>query len=553
MSPFDLPLKVLKTLPKPADVSRLLAESAEFANAIGSSVGTELKNRIQRRVHAAEKRDLWASDERVCGLQLGDVGPSSALLWVRLPCAGSLYAEWSLVANFDDCTRIDMPAALDSTDYTARVSLADLPAQSTIYLRVVAQLMESTPPEPWSRSTAFRTAPLAGRKIRFAWSADVGGQGFGINPQQGGMPIFKALADADLDFFVHCGDTVYADHPVAAVFKDERGAEWQSIVTASKSKAAETLAEFRGNYRYNWLDQGFQAFCARVPQVVIWDDHEVTNNWSPSFDIQNDKRYANKNLELLSAHASRAFREYMPVPVDGFDGAGQLYRVVPYGPTLDLFVIDMQSYRGPNCHNLCADANEDDETNFLGQKQVAWLLAALEKSTAAWKVVVAGMPLGVNVPDGVDAQGRVKWQGVANGDDGPPKGREIEIAGLLKGIKDRGLRNIVWLCADVHYTAAHYYDPAKAAFSDFEPFWEFVSGPMHSGSYGPFSADGTFGLQVHYSKASPIRGASPAAGYQFYGEVEIDPDTLGMEVTLRDIQGHKLFVQAIAHSGAEQG
>jgi hypothetical protein len=33
------------------------------------------------------------------------------------------------------------------------------------------------------------------------------------------------------------------------------------------------------------------------------------------------------------------------------------------------------------------------------------------------------------------------------------------------------VRNIVFLTADVHYTAAHYCDPDKAAFNDFDPFW----------------------------------------------------------------------------------
>ena len=54
-------------------------------------------------------------------------------------------------------------------------------------------------------------------------------------------------------------------------------------------------------------------------------------------------------------------------------------------------------------------------------------------------------------------------------------------------IKRAGVRNTVWITADVHYTAAHYYDPNKAAFQDFEPFWEFVSGPIHAGTFGPNS------------------------------------------------------------------
>ncbi len=51
------------------------------------------------------------------------------------------------------------------------------------------------------------------------------------------------------------------------------------------------------------------------------------------------------------------------------------------------------------------------------------------------------------------------------------------MASLLKNIKKAKVKNIVWLTADVHYTAAHYYDPAKASSKNFSPFWEFVAGP----------------------------------------------------------------------------
>jgi phosphodiesterase/alkaline phosphatase D-like protein len=59
-----------------------------------------------------------------------------------------------------------------------------------------------------------------------------------------------------------------------------------------------------------------------------------------------------------------------------------------------------------------------------------------------------------------------------------------------------GVKNTVWLTADMHYTAAHYYDPDRAMFSDFEPFWEFVSGPLHAGSWDPAALDNTFGPEV---------------------------------------------------------
>ena len=67
-------------------------------------------------------------------------------------------------------------------------------------------------------------------------------------------------------------------------------------------------------------------------------------------------------------------------------------------------------------------------------------------------------------------------------------------------IKENRIHNVVWLTADVHYTAAHRYDPSRAVFRDFLPFWEFVSGPLNAGTFGPGELDGTFGPQVVYAK-----------------------------------------------------
>jgi alkaline phosphatase D len=123
-------------------------------------------------------------------------------------------------------------------------------------------------------------------------------------------------------------------------------------------------------------------------------------------------------------------------------------------------------------------------------------------------------------------------------------GRELELARLLKGI--RAVKNVVWLTADVHYTAAHYYDPAKAQFTDFSPFWEFVSGPLNAGSFGPGQLDNTFGPQVMFKKhPGPGQGGiGPAAGFQFFGEVEIS-GAGEMTVRLRDIAGAVLFEKAL--------
>jgi alkaline phosphatase D len=117
----------------------------------------------------------------------------------------------------------------------------------------------------------------------------------------------------------------------------------------------------------------------------------------------------------------------------------------------------------------------------------------------------------------------------------------------LRFIKAAGIENTVWLTADVHYTAAHYYNPDKAAFQDFAPFWEFVSGPLHAGTFGPNGLDMTFGPEVKFVKAPPEGQANlpPSAGLQFFGLVEIDGDTEVMTVRLMDRDDNQLFAQEL--------
>src|SRR5260370_39959088 len=103
------------------------------------------------------------------------------------------------------------------------------------------------------------------------------------------------------------------------------------------------------------------------------------------------------------------------------------------------------------------------------------------------------MPLSLIVYD--DPTNQKGPEAFAHGD-GPARGRELEIAEILRFIKTAPIRNTVWLTADVHYAAAHYYDPNKAQFQDFEPFWEFVSGPLHAGTFGPNGTANRFAPEV---------------------------------------------------------
>jgi len=278
-------------------------------------------------------------------------------------------------------------------------------------------------------------------------------------------------------------------------------------------------------------------FNAEVPQIWQWDDHEVVNNWSPSKQL--DERYQTKDINTLVGHARQAWLEYSPMRRQSADGGGRIYRKLSYGPLLDVFVLDMRSYRGPNDDNL------GGAKPFLGREQLDWLKRELKTSQAQWKVIAADMPIGLGVPDGEVSPGVPRWEAIANNDPGPAQGRELEIAELLGFLRAQQVRNHVWLTADVHYCAAHHYHPDRAAFQDFEPFWEFVAGPLNAGSFGPNPLDKTFGPQVVFEKAPPAQNTSPFAGFQFFGEVQIDGQTAELTVMLRDLDGVSVFEQKL--------
>lgn len=480
------------------------------------------------------------------GVQSGDVLADRGMVWARSDRPARMWVEWATTAGFADARKLRGPYAQEGTDFSARLDLTGLPAGQDIFYRVTWEGLDGS---GFSAPQAghFRTAPAGKRDVRFLWSGDTAGQGWGINEAFGGMKIYEAMRKLNPDFFIHSGDNIYADGPIQAEVKLADGSLWRNVVTEEKSKVAETLKDFRGAYRYNMLDANVQRFNAEVMQVWQWDDHEVTNNWSSSKDVSGDKRYTEKSVPLLIARGARAFLENAPMRwhAQDEDEDERIYRKIAYGPLLDVFVIDMRSYRGPNTHNR--QAAIDDESVYLGAAQIAWLKRELAASKAVWKVIASDMPIGLQVGDGKDAQGRDKFEAVANGD-GPALGRELEIAQLLSFIKHRKIRNTVWLTADVHYTAAHYYHPNKAQFQDFDPFWEFVSGPLNAGTFGPNDLDNTFGPELKYVKA-PAPGQvnlPPSAGMQFFGDVQIDGKTAAMTVHLRDIDGASLWHTTLA-------
>jgi alkaline phosphatase D len=457
------------------------------------------------------------------GIQSGDVSAGEAIVWARADRPARMLVELATTESFKTIFDTQFVDALPEADCTAKLLLEDLPPGQDIHYRVAFQSHAFPTIVGESQVGHFRTAPGDRRRsISFVWSGDTAGQGWGIDEARGGMRSYATMLASLPDFFIHSGDSIYADCPIPTCQTLPDGQVWRNVVTEEKSKAAETLAEFRGNYKYNLLDEKVRAFNAQVPIFAQWDDHEVTNDWCPGEEVA-DENYSDTTLLQLVARGHHAFYQFMPIRETLAQG-GRIYRKIRYGPLLDIFLLDMRSYRTANSNG--------DGLLIFGARQLNWLKRELVRSRATWKVIAADLPIGV-----------ISGDAVALGD-GPPHGREIEIADLVSCIKHAGVNNTIWITADMHYTAAHYYDPNRAIFQDFEPFWEFVSGPLHAGTWRPGKLDNTFGPQAVYQNGcSEQQGdnLAPCFGLQFFGHVSIDGATEVMTVTLKDVAGRDLW------------
>ena len=232
------------------------------------------------------------------GLQTGDVTSRSAVLWSRASGEGRLHAVLhALDADGERLTgggyrrgrgggrdgspiTLRGPWATAETDFTARISADGLPAGTAFETELFFEDEHGRRSEVGTGQ--FRTAPghRSDGAQTFVWTADTAGQGYGINPDVGGMFGYETMRSLAPDFFLH------AERHHLRGRSDRRNARGarrcavaQPLVTDEVTKVAETLEEFRGRHRYNLMDDNIRAMYAEVPVIATWDDHETTNNW----------------------------------------------------------------------------------------------------------------------------------------------------------------------------------------------------------------------------------------------------------------------------------
>ena len=210
-------------------------------------------------------------------------------------------------------------------DYTLHVLLRDLLPATRYEIRIQAGSENrscSGHAQPCTeddcRGTPRRVQDAGGSRgsrNRHAWmERRYGGQAQCRHPGPG-YPIFDFARMEALDFFLLLGDTVYADE-ICPVPPNAPGSEFRAV----------TLEEYRAKHRYQRGSTAFQRFLASVPVYVVWDDHEVRNNFAGPFDPQ-------------MPIGRQALFDYWPIATSADDPIGSTGACVPEPTSKFLFSI----------------------------------------------------------------------------------------------------------------------------------------------------------------------------------------------------------------------
>lgn len=371
-------------------------------------------------------------DPFTLGVASGEPASDGVLVWTRLapdPLADDglggmpsrpVAVEWE-VATDERFTRIEQRGVVDAVPESAHsvhVELTGLRPGAEYFYRFRAAGFLS----PSGRT---RTAPapesMAALTMCVASCS---------NFEHGWFTAYRRLAEDTPDLVVHLGDYSYEYATRPGAVRRHVGSE------------TVTLANYRQRYAQYKTDPDLQAAHAAAPWLVVFDDHEVSNNWA-----DRTPEAPQSDFPARRAAALQAYYENMPLRSTarprGVDM--QLYRRIDWGGLATFHMLDTRQYR---TDQACGDVYRSDcperidvLRSLTGPMQEQWLLNGFQQSRARWDILgqqvffsqldlVAGPGSGIN-PDA--------WDGyVAN--------RDRVVAGMLNS----PVRNAVVLTGDVH-------------------------------------------------------------------------------------------------------
>lgn len=393
-------------------------------------------------------------DPFTLGVASGEPAADGPVIWTRLapnPLADDglggmpsrvVDVEWE-VADDEGFTRIEqrgIAAATPDAAHSVHVELAGLRPGRKYFYRFRAGGFVS----PTGRT---RTAPEAGSLAALTMCV-----ASCSNYEQGWFTAYRRLAEEEPDLVVHLGDYQYE---YAAGAK----AAPSGNVRRHVGSETVTLANYRQRYAQYKTDPDLQAAHAAAPWLVVFDDHELADNWADGTPA-----VPQPGFRARRAAAMQAYYENMPLRSSarprGIDM--RLYRRVEWGALATFHMLDTRQYRsdqacGDQFGADCPDRFDPSRT-LTGAAQERWLLNGFQQSRARWDVlgqqaffspldVTAGRGRGVN-PDA--------WDGYA-------ANRDRVIAAVV----DSPVRNAVVLTGDVHsHWAAEVHERVGDPLSD---------------------------------------------------------------------------------------
>jgi alkaline phosphatase D len=407
---------------------RELVQGAGLATGALILGGVPVDTALARRPRRRKVTPLARGGAFGAGVSCAVPGQRSATVWTRLEGLSgnrALYVEVARDRDFRKVLYRKRVTASAKRDHTVEVPIGGkkLKPGREYFYRFETRTTES----PVGRFTT-RRPPDSREPVRIAV--------FSCQDWQAGyFNAHRAIANEDIDFALGLGDYIYEQNFYDGPRKDTLG--------ANKDGDVQTLPEYRDKYRQYKGDADLQALHAAHPYAVIWDDHEVEDNYAGGLPGDESER---KRVPFLDRRKAgyRAFYEYHPIsPIVGQPKVGNdLYRRVRIGANVELFLLDERQYRddqpcGDALLTLCNELNSP--RSFLGRPQMEWLKQGLASSQATWKLV--GNGLMIMALDVGPVAGLIKdqWDGYG-----------AERRELLTFIRDRGIQDVSFLTGDIH-------------------------------------------------------------------------------------------------------
>jgi alkaline phosphatase D len=331
------------------------------------------------------------------GVASGDPRATSVILWTRYAAAATepvrLRAEIASDPDFRSLIATGEAIAAPETDWCARVTATDLPANSWLYYRF------ASPGGERSIAGRTRTLPL-GRTDHFRIAV--------VGCSNGTSGWFNAYAHAaardDLDLAVHTGDYIY-ESPVT---RSDAAPGLAALRHLAPNGEAIALADYRQRYASYRLDADLAALHRRLPMISVWDDHETANNsWRGGAAAHNPATEGSWNARV--AAGMRAYHEWLPMGAPWWDSyqigdLATLFRLETRLAGRDLQLDDqldaILSGGGDMRANLSAFRDgplADPNRSMMGADQESWLADGLASSVnagARWQILAQQVVMG---------------------------------------------------------------------------------------------------------------------------------------------------------------